>query len=456
MTPLRPADDPENAVTASPGAPTPAARLQGSARDARVWLLFVVVHAWQTYLALGPQAPAYTDVDLYRWWVQTGLDFGQWPVLDGPWVYPAGALLPVLVPAVVSTTSTAAYVAGWCAFVTLLDAVAVALLLRHRAGHAAAVWWLAFLLLLGPAAMGRLDGVVAPITIAALLVALTHPRTSALLVTVGAWIKIAPGAAVIPLLMASRRPWRDVVEPAVLVCAIVVGTVVALGGGAHLLSFILTQDARDLQIESVAATPWIVAAMWTPTILREYDTQIFTFEVHGPGTRATADVLGALLPVAVLAAAALLWWCRRRAGERFWSDDALRSDFVVRGTFALTLLLIITNKVGSPQFVAWLAPSVAVGLALGAARWRGTAVLLLAVAAATQAIYPWWYAQMVNAELLMTLVLVARNVALIVLLVMAVRHLVRAAAPPPAAGEDPAADEPSGAVRGEPGEEVRA
>ena len=153
MTPLRPADDPENAVTASPGAPTPAARLQGSARDARVWLLFVVVHAWQTYLALGPQAPAYTDVDLYRWWVQTGLDFGQWPVLDGPWVYPAGALLPVLVPAVVSTTSTAAYVAGWCAFVTLLDAVAVALLLRHRAGHAAAVWWLAFLLLLGPAVL---------------------------------------------------------------------------------------------------------------------------------------------------------------------------------------------------------------------------------------------------------------------------------------------------------------
>jgi len=448
---------------AGPTDPVPSAPPRGPrlARDALVWLFFVAVHVWGAHLGTGPMAGAYTDVELYRSWAQTGLEYGQWPVLDGAWVYPAGALLPILVPAVVSTTSTVAYTLGWCALVTVLDAVAVAMLLRRRRGHLAATWWIAFLLLLGPVAMGRLDAVIAPMTVVALLVALTHPRTSAVLITAAAWIKVSPGAAIIPLLLASRRPWRDVVQPAVLVCAVVVGTVVALSGGDEVLSFVRTQGERGLQVESVAATGWLVAGLWTPTIRREFNPDIISVEIYGPGTQAAADVLGAVLPIAVLLTTALLWWRRRREGQHLWSDAAVRADFVVRGTFALTLVLIVANKVGSPQFISWLAPPVAAALAFGLPRWRATAVAVAVVAGATQWVYPWYYPLVMGGQPLSTMVLVGRNVALVVLLVVTVVHLARVPRVPPVAGEGPATEgtpgaDPSGAVGDEPGQQVRA
>jgi hypothetical protein len=414
------------------------------ARSALVWVAFALVHAWLTYLGTVLLARAsFGDVDLYRRWVEHGVATGTWPVLDDPWVYPAAALLPMLLAGVSGVAADAPYALAWCVLVTALDAAAVALLLRRPRGRVAAAWWLGFLALLGPVAIGRLDAVVAPVTVVALLLALTHPRTSTALLTVGAWVKIAPGAAVLPLLLATRRPWRRVVLPGAAVCALVVGTVAALGGGARIASFVLEQDARGLQLEAVAATPWLVAGLFTNRVEHVFNRELVTWEIHGPGTQPTADALGAGLVVAVLAVTALLWWCRRRDGARFWSDDVLRGDFVLRGAFVLALTLIVTNKVGSPQFMSWLAPSVAVALALGRPWWGRTALTLLGVAAATQWVYPWWYGDVVSGWPFATLVLAARNVTVVVLLVVAVVHLVRP--PGPAAG---ATDGPDGASLG--------
>ena len=420
-------------------------------RDAPVWALFAVVHAWLTYLALGPIPGAYRDLDLYRGWVEAGLADGRWPVLDGAWVYPVGALLPMLVPALVSPTSTAAYTAAWCGLVTALDAAAVLMLLaRRRPGRRAATWWLLFVLATGPVSMGRLDGLVAPLTLAALLLALRHPRVSAVLVTASAWVKVAPGTVLVPLALAARRPWRDVVAPAVVVCGAVLATTTALGAGGTVMSFVGAQSGRGLQLEAVGATPWLAAGLLTPTVTREFDEEIITYEIHGPGTAVMAQVLGALLPLALLACAVLLWWRRRREGPAFWSDDAARSELVVRGALLIALALVVTNKVGSPQFVTWFGPPVAAALALGLPRWRRTALALLPVALATQWVYPGAYQQVVEGGVATTLVLAARNAALVALLVVTVRHIAgeRLTAPAAVAGT-------SGTVSGEPGEEVR-
>jgi hypothetical protein len=58
------------------------------------------VHGWIALVGtvLIP-TQAFWDVDLYRWWMWQGLHQGVWPVLDGDWVYPAGAVLPMLLPA---------------------------------------------------------------------------------------------------------------------------------------------------------------------------------------------------------------------------------------------------------------------------------------------------------------------------------------------------------------------
>ncbi|ADG76033.1 conserved hypothetical protein [Cellulomonas flavigena DSM 20109] len=441
-------------------------------RTPLLWLAFVLAHAWVAHVGLKVWDWTLGDLGMYRWWAYMAFFDGSWPVVDYEWVYPAGAVVPMLVGGFAGLDDGGHYYLAWLVLVAVLNAAAVGLLLRRPRGRVAALWFVGFVALLGPAGLGRLDGFVAPLTVVALLVALSRPRVSAALLTAGAWVKVAPGASVLPLLLAARRPLRDVVAPALAVCALVVGTVVARGGAAHVLSFVTAQGQRDLQIESVLSTPFLVWGLWSDQVSRAYDDQIYTFEISAPGARAVADAATPALLVAVLALTVLLWWVRRRAGERLWTDTALRTDFVVRGAFALTLVLLVTNKVGSPQFTAWLAPAVAVALALGLPRWGVSAWGVLAVAGATQLAYPWNYDSIVGGVPAPTFLLAARNLAVVVLLVVAVRQLVRLTAPAdaagarsdaavptdgssPAAGEGPAADG-SGAVGREPGEQVGA
>ncbi|QTE29304.1 glycosyltransferase 87 family protein [Pengzhenrongella sicca] len=408
--------------------------------DGALWPAFFAVHAWLAYVgvALIP-ARAFYDVDLYRYWVALGLAGGGWPVLDGPWVYPAGALLPMLVPAAISTTSTVGYALGWSALVTALDAAAVALLLhgaraaeRRRpgadlpGGRRAAWWWLAFLVLLGPVAMGRIDAILAPIVVVALLVAARRPRVAAALLTAGAWIKVAPGVLLVPLLLTVRRPVRDVVVPAALMCAGVVGAVAAGGGLRHVASFLFTQDARGLQVEAVAATGWVLASLVRDDVAVVLNDELITWEIVGPGTAAAARALDVALPLAVLALGALLWRARARP-----------LDVVLWGSLALATLLIVVNKVGSPQYIGWLAPPIVValaargahaggadpdgadasgGLTSSPAALRRVAAGVLVIAALTQVVFPTAYPALLAGSPAVTAVLALRNVGLVALL----------------------------------------
>lgn len=396
------------------------------------------MHGWLALvgLVLIPQQ-AFWDLDLYRYWMWLGLHEGQWPVLSGSWVYPAGAIVPMLVAAAGGTGGVSGYAPAWSLMITVLDGIALAVLLRVRRPDRpddapttyGAWWWLAFLLLLGPVAMGRLDAVVAPVVVVALAIALRHPRITSALLTAAAWIKVAPGALLIALFFAVRRPWRSVVVPAAIVSAVVVGTVAALGGLTHVSSFLTEQDERGLQIEAPGATPWLVAGLWVPSITRVLNQAIVSWEIHGPGTQGVADVLGALFFLAIGAAALLLWWRREHLGERMWSGGIARTELLVRGAMLLTLAMLVFNKVGSPQYMGWLAPPVAVALALRLPGWRTTAWMVAGIAGATQVVFPWLYSEVIYGGPGVTFTLAARNIALVVLLVHTVVALVRPVPP---------------------------
>lgn len=94
---------------------------------------------------------------------------------------------------------------------------------------------------------------------------------------------------------------------------------------------------------------------------------------------------------------------------------------------ALTLvtLLIVTNKVGSPQFQTWLIAPVILWLVLDRARARVPAVLVLALCLLTCLVYPIGYDGLLRADALSVAVLTVRNILLVVLLVLAARALVR-------------------------------
>lgn len=384
-----------------------------------LWGAFLLAHAWLVLLGVVViPAEAFHDVDLYRWWAHLALAEGRWPVLDEPWVYPAGALAPVLLPALVTTTSTAGYALAWSAMVTALDALALRVVLtRVPGGRRAGWWWTAFLVLLGPVAVGRLDAVVAPLMVVALVVGLRHPVLAGALLTFGAWVKVAPGALLLPLVAAARRPWRDVVLPAAGVCVAVVGAVGLGGGLGRVLGFLTEQTDRGLQVESVTATGWVVAARLRDDVAVGLHEQLVAYEVHGPGTQVAADVLDLALPAAVAAVAAALLLARRRGR----APAAL-----LPGALALVAVLVVVNKVGSPQLLAWFAAPTML-LVAERRRWtHGAAPLLLVAAAATQLVFPWGYLSLLAGDLPLTLVLVLRNALLVAVLVIAVVDLVRA------------------------------
>ncbi|MBC7291978.1 MAG: DUF2029 domain-containing protein [Actinotalea sp.] len=410
-------------MTGSAATPAAAGPGHGSratlTRRALVWAAFAVVHAGIVVLGVVVvPAEAFWDVDLYRWWAGSFLGFDEpRPVLDAPWVYPPGALVPVLLPGLVTVLSSTGYALAWSAMVTALDAVVVTVLLR-RGATAAALWWLAFLALLGPVSLGRLDAVAVPLAVLGLLAAADGAaRTASVLLTAGAWVKVVSGPLLLPVAAAARRPWRDVVAPAAGVSAVVLAVVLALGGTP--LGFLTTQTDRGLQAESVGATPWVLGAALDGRSAVVLDEGLVTYEVAGPGAAATAALLDVALPVGVAVAATLLLLARRRG---------VAAEVLVPASLVLTTWLVVANKVGSPQFVAWLAVPVLVLLA-APRRLEGrtvTAALALVAAALTQAVFPWGYPAFLAGDPLVSGALAARNGVLVALLVLGVVGGVRA------------------------------
>ncbi|MCL2463517.1 MAG: hypothetical protein FWF28_00385, partial [Micrococcales bacterium] len=216
---------------------------------------------------------------------------------------------------------------------------------------------------------------------------------------------------------------RTVLVPAAVTTAVVVGIVVGLGGGANVLSFLTEQDSRGLQIESIWSTPWLLVGLFSTSVTRFLDQTLNTWEITGPGTSVAANALGVLFDVAILAVVALVWWRRVRLGARLWEDATARHELLVRGALVMTLAMLACNKVLSPQYITWLAGPVAVAIAAGLPGWTRTRSGVLMVAGATQLVFPCFYNQITSGGAAVTLVLAARNAALVVLLVWSVAAL---------------------------------
>lgn len=409
-------------------------------------LAFVAAHVWLIWEAWNWADPIFGDVRLYEWWVREGVANSRWPVFDYTWVYPVGALWAITPPGWVTQT-TVGYEWAWLGLITLLDAVATVFLVRARPRGPIAAWfWIGFLAALGPIFLGRLDGAIAPIMIVALLIAARHPATAMTLATIGAWIKIAPGAVAVAV-AATSRGWhrfaRNVVIPGATVTVLVLVWALAMGSGGRVLDVFGAQDERNLQVEAVGATPFLLMGMENT-----WNDEIYTYEILGRGPDAMAQSLDVALPVVVLLIAALSWFAVRRRPER--AQDILLLT-AAAGLFAL----VVCNKVGSPQFIAWLGPAVAAGIALfggtgHAARrtWLPPALGLLVTAGLTQLIFPIYYGEFLGGFPEMILIGAVRNALVVALLLGAIARLVQIMASgrrrEEVPAEDPAVVPPAG------------
>ena len=381
------------------------------------WLAFVFVHLLLGVLALfGPGLPLGDVTIVYRFWMDQALNLGVWVGIDTRWVYPIVALVPMLLAAVAGLE---AYAGAWLSMVMILNAVAFGVLRGFGRDHSrarVAWWWLAFLVLLGPIAVGRIDSVTVPLAIIAVLILESRPRLAAVLLIIATWIKVWP-AAILLAAVVTLRSRLEVVSTAAITSLVVVAVALVLGSGANVLSFVTEQTGRGLQIEAPISTFW----MWQASFglggaIVYYDRQILTFQVAGVGVEAAASLITPILGIAVVVITLL--------GIRVVRSGAPYLAVLAPLALALTAALIAINKVGSPQYISWLAAPVILGIVASAAGYghsfRTPAILTLVIATLTQLIYPYLYGLIIAADPAMLLVLTGRNILLFVLLGWAV------------------------------------
>ena len=377
---------------------------------------FVVLHVL-FLVALGPAivtGDALGDLPLYRTWVLDAFQFGQWPGITVPWVYPVGALAPLLAA---SVAGLGMFQLIWFLLITALNGTSIHFLVREgsTAGYRAAWWWLVFLLVMSPVALLRLEGFTAPLVIIALAVLARRPAVAAALLTAAAWIKVWPAAVLLAAVIGYRRR-RPLILAALGVTALVVGTVAALGGARFLTGFVTAQTDRGLQLEAPITTPWLwLADLHLPNTYVWQNNLLSTEEVSGPGDSVAVAVIGYALPIALLLVAILLVRAVRVRGPE--------PVLVVVGSLALVTTLVVFNKVGSPQYVLWIAPVVAVLIRTDPRAARIPSMLLLVIGGLTTAIFPILYIPLTDGDPVVAAILTVRNALFIVVLGWSIRRL---------------------------------
>lgn len=382
---------------------------------AALWIAFAIVHGALVWLNLTAQGWPLGDVAaVYRVWAENAADGYVRMGIDVPWVYPILAFAPMAASLAFGPDW---YAQTWLAIVVLLDAIAFAILLGDRrlsrTRRVAAWWWMGFLALLGPIALGRIDAITVPLAVTGLLWAAGRPRVAAALLTIGAWVKVWPAALVAALVIAVRRR-LDIVTVAVALSVGILGVSIIAGSGLNALGFIAEQSGRGLQIEAPLAIAWLWQMVGeVPGVDIVYDREILTFQIEGPGADAAAALTTPLMALGV-AAVVLLGVRAARRGATFGRlVPPLALSFVV--------MLMLVNKVGSPQFVTWLAAPVILGLVFGPRRFVVPAVLAAAVALLTHVIYPYWYGWLLVAHPGFVLLLTVKVLLLVLLAVWGIR-----------------------------------
>ncbi len=369
----------------------------------------VATYAILIYSGLNGAGMPMGDLTLaYQNWANSNQALG----LNVDWVYPYVSLLPIWLA---NTVSPGALLWPWLigsGLFTLGIAVTIAYRAKSRTAYLAMYFWLASLIMLGPVSISRLDTVSVELAIVAVyLLSRGSEATAAIWLSVATWVKVWPVAALSALFGIAKRRKNIIV---VIVCTnlaiLLIGFV--LGADASIFSFFAGQTGRGIQIEAPIAEFWL----WPPIqgdhhFGIHYNATMMTFEVFGPNTEIVANLMS-LVQVGAIAITFGLGYLAIRKG-------AVATDVFFWVLFTGILDLIVFNKVGSPQYLTWLAVPIVYGVFVGAKRINWVAVGVLVLSALTWLIYPVLYNGILLGGYGETMALTVRNLLLVAGLVYA-------------------------------------
>lgn len=368
----------------------------------------LLIHLWLVLASrIFSSAIPFGDISLYNFWAyQASIGEGIYG-LQTDWVYPVLAFLPIWLPFAFSPEH---YEIAWLVMVFVINTV-IAIVLNRPAKISspanAGYLYLLSLLLIGPVSISRIDVVSVVVALAGVvLLARNSEGFAATFFTLASWIKVWPAALFVALMAISKIKLRLIAIGA----SISVG-IIALGylvGNGSVLSFVQTQQGRGIQIESVIATPWLwLAKLGIADIY--FEEEILTNQVSGPFVDQISNSSTALMFVGLSISFALALVAKKRGA----------SDLKVYSLTALAavLNLIVLNKVGSPQFMIWLAAALVAASYLGQRGWGILKGIILGIFALTQLVYPVFYIQLLALEDFPLVVITLRNFLLLGLLI---------------------------------------
>ena len=385
-----------------------------------IWLVSMLTlgvllpFALLAYSEVFDQVMPMNDVLLYGWWLQ-GMQQSE-PIfgIGQPFVYPYLSLVPMWLAAFLG--GPAGILVGWCTLIAILNVLVILAITNWGRGQResfTALWfWLIFVTLLGPVAIARIDAIAVALALLG-LAALVRKKLflATALFTAGAWIKIWPFVLVLSSFLAEKSKRAVALSASLMVSAIVL-IALALGAGPNLFSFISTQVGRGIQIEAPIALPWLwLAKLGIGDSAIYFDEEIITNQISGTGSTIVANLMTPIMFFA-LAITAIL-------GVRAYLAGSDRT--VIFSAVALTgvLDLIVFNKVGSPQFMAWLAVPVCAWIIFKLPKAKSLVTAVLALALLTGLIYPVFYIDFINLGEIGLVLVTIRNLLLIALLVWA-------------------------------------
>ncbi len=296
------------------------------------------------------------------------------------WQYPPGAALLMVLPRIGGGDFLDHFVATMLVF----DLIGLVLLatLGRREGSDAGVWvWLLAMPMMRALPVLRFDLVPAVLAIGALVVIHRRPTWFGALAGLGAMVKAWP----IALLFGEwdrRRLLRACAGAAAAVALVFAISAIAFDGDQ--LNFLKEQNGRGLQVEAVASLPWHLNQYATgeePHTALRYRA----WEIESGTADTIADLLK-WLSLAALIGGGVWWWARARGirrGREDLSEPAVSRDFV----FTVVLLLVVTSRVLSPQYMIWMLALAAVVLTAKASALKRPAWTVIVAALVTTSSY---------------------------------------------------------------------
>jgi hypothetical protein len=380
-----------------------------AALQAIAWVIVyqvLVAQKWGYIPWLGSDTAYYADRGLR-------VIYGQWAYTDFPYEYPPlSLLLFVLAPVRGSLATFHAWFGAQMILIDVITAVVTTLaavriwsgLLRPlvaAAGLAIAV------IAMGAVAVDRFDGAVALVLAGAVLCLVSGRHTAAgLVIGLGFSLKLMP-IVVLPLvlILADTRRRIGWATGAFLAAALVPFLPFLIHDAAGMRSSLFgAQVGRGLHIESVAASPFLLAQVLRPGTVRIVPPHA-SLTIGGGGT----ELVGSLAPLTVLLLLAVVYWAAWGARRTLRS----RPEGVPVAALATVLAALCGNKVLSPQHLLWILPLVALCIAGRPLLPKIAAALLLCAFVLTQVEYPGMYWRQVDLDSTALLVIVARNVLLV-------------------------------------------